>query len=40
LLAAGGVQWRVQEQKHGSRKVRTHLHKKKLHVVPRRPLQN
>jgi hypothetical protein len=40
LLAAGAVQWRVQEQKHGARKIRTHLHKKKMHVVPRRPLQN
>ena len=40
LLAAGAVQWRVQEQKHGARKVRTHLHKKKMHVVPPRPFQN
>lgn len=35
LVAAGGVQWSVQEQKHGARKVRTQMHKKKLHVQPR-----
>ncbi len=40
LLAAGGVQRRVQEQKHGARKQKTHLHKKKLHVVPARHVHN
>ncbi len=39
LVAAGGVQWRVQQQTHGARKAtrRTHMHDKKLHVVPRTP---
>ena len=40
LVAAGGVQWRVQEQKHGARRVRTHLHRKKLHAVMRPPLHS
>jgi hypothetical protein len=40
LLAAGAVQWRVQEEKHGARRQKTRLHKKKLHVVPSRPLRN
>ena len=34
LVAAGGVQWRVQEQRHGSRKSKTHMHKKKIHAQP------
>ncbi len=37
LVAAGGVQWQVQEQRHGARKVQTHMHKKKVHVEPVRP---
>lgn len=39
LVAAGGVQWRVQQQTHGAQKAhkRTHMHDKKLHVVPRTP---
>jgi hypothetical protein len=40
LLAAGGVQWRVQEEKHGARRHKTRLHKNKLHVVPSRPRRN
>ena len=40
LVAAGGVQWRVQEQRHGARKVQTHMHKKKLQVEPRPPLHS
>jgi hypothetical protein len=39
LVAAGGVQWRVQEQKHGARHPRTRLHKKQLKVVPSSPLR-
>jgi len=37
LIAAGGVQWRVQEaQRHGARKAaKTHMHKHKLRHVPR-----
>jgi hypothetical protein len=34
LVAAGGVQWQVQEQRHGARRVRTKMHKKKVHPVP------
>jgi len=34
LVAAGGVQMSVQDQKHGVRKARTHMHKTKLHVRP------
>ena len=37
LIAAGGLQSRVQEQKHGAHRVRTHLHQKKLHAVMRPP---
>lgn len=40
LVAAGGVQYRVQEQKHGARRARTHLHRKKLHTVARPPLHS
>ena len=40
LVAAGGLQSRVQEQQHGVRKVRTHMHKKKIHVTPRPPLHS
>ncbi|MGZ6143691.1 MAG: hypothetical protein ACXWLM_10140 [Myxococcales bacterium] len=40
LVAAGGVQWQVQEQRHGARKVHTHMHKKKVHVEPRPPLHS
>lgn len=32
LIAAGGVQTTVQEQRHGARRQRTHLHQKKLHA--------
>jgi hypothetical protein len=40
LVAAGGVQMRVQQQTHGARKSHGHtnMHKKKVHVVPRTPL--
>ena len=40
LVAAGGVQWRVQEQKHGAHRARTHLHQKKLRTIPRPPLHS
>jgi uncharacterized integral membrane protein len=41
LMAAGGVQWRVPEEKHGARRHnKTRLHKKKPHVVPSRPRRN
>ena len=40
LVAAGGVQYRVQEQKHGARRVQTHLHQKKVHVAMRPPLHS
>jgi hypothetical protein len=33
LVAAGGVQWRVQQQRHGARKPKTQLHKHKLRTV-------
>jgi hypothetical protein len=32
LVAAGGLQTRVQEQRHGARRQKTHLHKRKLHA--------
>ncbi len=34
LVAAGGVQWRVQEQRHSARKAKTHLHKHKVRTSP------
>jgi hypothetical protein len=40
LVAVGAVHWRVQEQRHGARKVRTQLHKHKLRVHPRAPLHS
>lgn len=40
LVAAGGVQWQVQEKRHGTRRPKTQMHKKKLKVVPARPLQS
>jgi hypothetical protein len=37
LIAAGGVQWRVQEQKQGARYHRTQMHKKKIRPQPSLP---
>lgn len=34
LIAAGGVQWRVQEQKHGTRRPKTRMHIKKMKFAP------
>ena len=34
LIAAGGVHWRMQEQKHGGRHHRTNLHKQKARAQP------
>jgi hypothetical protein len=40
LVAAGGEQWTVQEQRHGARKKKTHLHKQKMKTVPAPPLRS
>src|SRR5438128_12438471 len=37
LIAAGGVQWQVQEQKQGARYHRTTMHKKKIPPQPAMP---
>jgi len=37
LIAAGGVQSRVQEQQHGARRQKTKMHKQKLRRVPASP---
>lgn len=40
LVAAAGVQQRVREQKHGARRVQTHLHQRKPHAVQHPPLHS
>ena len=40
LVAAGGVQWTVQEKRHGARPHKTQMHKHKLKVVPAAPLRS
>ena len=37
LIAAGGVQWHVQEQKQGARYRRTQMHKNKIRPQPAQP---
>jgi hypothetical protein len=37
LVAAGGVHWRVQEQKHGARHHKTKMHKQKVRPQPALP---
>jgi hypothetical protein len=37
LIAAGGVQWHVQEQRQGARRHRTQMHKKKIRPQPAVP---
>ena len=34
LVAAGAVQWRVQEQRHSARKAKTQMHKHKVRALP------
>ena len=40
LIAAGGLQSSVQQQRHGSRRVHTHLHQKKIRPATRPPLHS
>ncbi len=40
LVAAGGVQWTVQERKLGAHRQKTKMHKKKVRVVPSSPLRS